>query len=210
MNKVILAALAAAAVVVPAVTGPALAQSATELPGRVDPSRVAAGRYTVDTDHTQVVFTANHFGFTDYVGLIGGATGTLTLDPAKPDTAKVTIDIPLKSVVTTSSKLNGHLQTADFFDTKKFPTATFESTEIAAEGNTARITGNLTLRGVTRPVVLDARFTGAGVNPMNKAATVGFSATTTIKRSDFGVSFGLPVVSDEVGLEIVAAFEKAN
>lgn len=88
--------------------------------------------------------------------------------------------------------------------------AKFVSTSVIAKGTTAKITGNLTLNGVTKPVVLDSRFSGAGANPFNKKATVGFHATTTIKRSDFGVMYGIPVVSDNVKLDISVAFEKAS
>ncbi|MFL9825270.1 YceI family protein [Rhodoplanes sp. SY1] len=204
---------AGAAVLVAALLAatPLTAQTApAELPGKVDVSRVAGGTYKVDPDHTQVAFTVNHFGFTDYFGLLGGSTGTLTLDPKRPGAAQVTIEIPLAAAVTTSKELDAHLQAADFFETAKFPKASFRSTRVEVDGERARIVGDLTLRGVTRPVVLDARFTGAGVNPMNKAATIGFEATTSVKRSEFGMKFALPVVSDQVDLRIVAAFEKAE
>ncbi|MDC7784125.1 YceI family protein [Rhodoplanes sp. TEM] len=202
---------AAVAAVVLVLSGPASAQSAPpERPGRPDVSRVAAGTYKVDTDHTQVAFTVNHFGFTDYHGLIGGSTGSLTIDPSQPAAAKVEIEIPLGAAITTSKALDAHLQKADFFETARFPKATFRSTRIEVDGERARIVGDLTLRGVTQPVVLDARFTGAGVNPMNKAATIGFEASTSIKRSAFGMTFAVPMVSDQVDLTIAAAFEKAN
>ncbi|MBK5957768.1 hypothetical protein CCR97_06025 [Rhodoplanes elegans] len=204
---------AGAAVLVAALLAatPLTAQTApAELPGKVDVSRVAGGTYKVDPDHTQVAFTVNHFGFTDYFGLLGGSTGTLTLDPKRPGAAQVTIEIPLAAAVTTSKELDAHLQAADFFETAKFPKASFRSTRVEVDGERARIVGDLTLRGVTRPVVLDARFTGAGINPMNKAATIGFEATTSVKRSEFGMKFALPVVSDQVDLRIVAAFEKAE
>jgi polyisoprenoid-binding protein YceI len=162
----------------------------------------------VDTAHTQVAWAVNHLGFNVYHGLLGGATGTLTLDPARPAAASVTIDIPLAQAVTTSTGLDKHLATADFFDTAKYPTAQFRSTSVAVTGTRARITGNLTLRGVTRPVVLEAVFTGAGPNPMNKKPTVGFEATTSIQRSQFGMGYGLPAVGDKVDLRITAAFER--
>jgi polyisoprenoid-binding protein YceI len=181
---------------------------AEEVPGKVDASRVTAGTYKVDTSHTQVVFEVNHFGFNAYHGLLGGATGTLTLDPAKPEGAKLAIEIPLKEVVTTSTELNAHLAKDDFFDVAKHPVATFTSTKIDVSGEKATITGDLTLRGVTKSVVLDAEFTGAGENPMNKALTAGFEATTTLKRSDFGIDYALPLVSDEVDLRVTVAFEK--
>ncbi|WP_156679017.1 YceI family protein [Sphingomonas profundi] len=198
-----LAALALAAAL------PAAAQMPTKAPGTMDVKQVTAGTYSVDSGHTQVVFTVNHLGFNSYWGIFGGATGTLTIDPAKPNAATVSIEIPLNGLVTTSEKLNAHLATPDFFDAAKFPTATFKSTSVTVSGNSARIAGNLTLRGVTKPVVLDAKFTGAGNGPMPPhGLNVGFEATTSVKRSDFGISYGVPLVSDVVPLKITAAFEK--
>lgn len=201
-------ALAALAFATSIITVPVIAQLPTTPPGKADASLVKAGNYAVDSAHTQIVFTVNHLGFNSYYGIFGGATGSLTLDPAKPATSSVSIEIPLAELVTTNQQLNAHLAAPDFFDTKKFPTASFKSTSVTVDGTKAKIAGNLTLKGVTKPVVLDAWFTGAGPAPMTKAATVGFEATTTIKRSDFGVSYGVPIVSDEVPLRITVAFEK--
>jgi len=187
---------------------PALAQMPMKAPGAPEPSRVSAGTYKADPGHTQVGFTVNHLGFSFYRGLFGEVTGTLTLDPKMPSAAKVSIDIPVTKVVTTSSKLNEHLMKPEFFDAAKFPTAHFESTSVTVSGMTAKIVGNLTLKGVTKPVTLAAQFVGAGKAPMGGKDGIGFEATTTIKRSDFGVSYGIPLVPDEVPLTISAAFEK--
>ncbi len=117
-------------------------------------------------------------------------------------------------MTTASSGLTDHLLRAgkdggkpDFFGPSPAD-ARFVSTKVVADGMNAKITGNLTLNGVTKEVVLDAEFTGAGANPFNKKATVGFEADTTIKRSDFGIAYGLPMVGDEVELDISVAFEK--
>lgn len=197
----VLAAAAAAIIAVPVI-----AQMA--VPGAKDPTRVKAGTYTVDGAHTQVMWRVNHLGFNDYFGIFGDAKGTLTLDPAKPSAAKVTIEIPIASVATNSSGLTAHLMKPEFFDSAKFATATFTSTSVVVDGTEAKISGNLTLKGVTKPVVLDAEFSGAGAHPMNKKDTIGFHAETKIKRSDFGISYGVPMVPDEVPLEISVAFEK--
>ena len=183
---------------------PAIAQ----VPGQPNVAAVKAGTYRADPGHSQVAFSVTHFGFNVYNGLFGGITGTLTLDPKMPAAAKVLIDIPVAQVVTTSGKLNEHLQSPDFLDAARFPTAHFESTAITANGRNARISGNLTLHGVTKPVVLNARFIGAGTNPMNKAETVGFEATTTIQRSQFGIAKYVPAVTDAVDLRITVAFER--
>ena len=188
---------------------PILAQMPTTVPGAKDPSRVKAGTYTVDGAHTQVMWRVNHLGFNDYFGLFGDAKGTLTIDPAKPSAASVQIEIPISSIATNSGGLTDHLKKPEFFDAAKFSTATFKSTSVAVDGAKAKISGDLTIKGVTKPVVLDAEFAGAGAGPMNKKDTLGFHAETKIKRSDFGVSFGIPFVPDEVPLQISVAFEKS-
>ena len=206
MRKIIAASLLMAAAV------PLLAQMPTTPPGAKDASRVTAGTYTVDPHHTQVLFKVNHLGFNNYFGIFGSATGTLTLDPAKPSAAKVEISVPLSGLVTTSTALNEHLMKPEFFDSTKFPNATFKSTSvvIGKDGDDAKITGDLTIKGITKSVVLDAEFEGAGImpNPAGKQQTIGFSAETKIKRSDFGISYGIPLVPDEVPLKITVAFER--
>ncbi|MGK2912248.1 MAG: YceI family protein [Sphingobium sp.] len=200
--------LAPAALLLAAVAiGPVVAQSAAQLPGQPDATRVTGGTYTIDPNHTQAVFAYNHFGFTSNAGIISGFTGTLVLDPKKPSAASLTVDIPVSSLQTGIPKFQEHLASADFFDFAKFPTAKFVSTSVKIEGTTADITGNLTLHGVTKPITLDAKFVGAGT-AMNKKETVGFAATGVIKRSEFGIGKYAPMVSDEVELKIVAAFEK--
>ena len=201
--------LAASALALTALAlGPVVAQDAPALPGTPDPARVQAGTYAIDPAHTQIAFTVNHFGFNNYVGLFGTPTGSLTIDPKQPEKASLTVEIPMNEVRTSSTKLDEHLKTPDFLDSAKYPTAKFVSTSIKVNGNEADITGNLTLHGVTRPVTIDAQFTGAGTHPMNKKLNIGFSGTTTIKRSDFGIDKFVPLVSDEVKLAITAAFEK--
>lgn len=205
MNKALLA-LAPLALAVPL-----LAQTApAELPGKADPARVTAGTYALDKTHTQVNWQVNHFGFNDYFGLFGDITGTLTIDPANPSAAKVDVEIPIGSVATSSTGLTDHLKKPDFFDTAKFPTARFVSSSVTVDGSKAMIKGDLTMLGVTKPVELETRFEGAGNNPFNKKATIGFHAATTIKRSDWGMNKYVPMVGDEVKLRISAAFEKAS
>jgi polyisoprenoid-binding protein YceI len=100
------------------------------------------------------------------------------------------------------------MATADFLDAANHPTARFVSRTVTVDGNQATIVGDLTLRGVTRPVTLNARFVGAGTNPMNRKETVGFHATTSVNRSEFGMNYAVPMVSDKVELTISVAFEK--
>ena len=195
---------------------PMIAQMPTEAPGKADKSRVAAGSYTADSAHSLIGWKVDHLGFNDYFGLFGDVTGTLDLDPANPAAAKVTATIPVSKIVTANAALTGHLLKpapaggkADFFGAAPAD-AKFVSTSVVpgADGTSATVNGNLTLNGVTKPVTIAATFAGAGVGPMNKAQTVGFHGKSTIKRSEFGVGYGVPMVSDEVELDITIAFEK--
>jgi polyisoprenoid-binding protein YceI len=171
-------------------------------------SSIKAGSYRVESYHTQVIFAVSHFGFTNYAGLFSGATGSLQFDPAHPGAAKLDVTIPVQSIDTTVPKLTDELKGAQWFDTAKFPSATFTSTNVViGESGDATITGNLTLHGITKRVVLQAHLIGAGVNPIDKAYTVGFEATATIKRSEFGVTMYVPAVGDDVRLTIAGAFE---
>jgi len=198
----------------PALLLTGLAGALVAQPGKPDPAAVTGGAYTADAGHTLVKWQVDHFGFTPYFGIFGDVTGTLQLDPKNPSAAKVEVTIPVSKVTTANAGLTGHLlkaaeagKAADFFGANPAD-AKFVSTNVAVSGQTAKITGNLTLNGVTKPVTLDAKFYGAGKSPMGGKENVGFTATGAIKRSDFGVSFALPMVSDEVKLEIVAAFVK--
>lgn len=194
----------------------ALAQAPTSVPGSRNPAAVTGGTYKVDPGHTLVVWTLDHFGFSPYSGIFGEVTGSLTLDPKRPNSAKVDVTIPVSKVVTASAGLTEHLLRGgkdggmpDFFGASP-ANARFVSTSVVAAGQKARITGNLTLNNVTRPVTLDASFYGAGKLPpqMGGKENVGFRATGTIIRSQFGLGFGTPLLGDEVKLEISAAFEK--
>ena len=185
-----------------------IAQAPAEVPGSKDVAKVSGGSYKVDGGHTQIVFAYDHMGFTNNVGVFAEPTGTLMLDKANPSASTVSIDVPIANLKTGVAKLDEHLLKADFFDVAKFPTAKFVSTSVKAEGTGATITGNLTIKGITKPVTLDAEFYGAGTNPMNKQENVGFVATGSIKRSEFGMGYAVPVVGDAVELKIIAGFQK--
>jgi polyisoprenoid-binding protein YceI len=169
---------------------------------------VKAGTYKVESYHTQVGFSLSHFGFTNYSGLFSGATGSLRLDPANPGASRLEVTIPVQSILTTVPALTDELKGEKWFDVTKFPQATFTSTSVAVgPDGAATIAGNLTLHGVTRPIVLHAHLVGTGMNPIDKMYTVGFQASGTIKRSDFGVSLYAPALGDDVDLTIAGAFE---
>jgi polyisoprenoid-binding protein YceI len=196
---------------------PLLAQNAPpQKPGAKDAKRVTAGSYKTDPNHTLIGWRVDHLGFNDYFGVFGEASGTLTLDPKAPNAAKVDITIPVSKVTTASAGLTAHLLRPgkdggppDFFGAAPAD-AHFVSTSVKATGMKAAITGNLTLNGVTKPVTLNAEFSGAGKTPpfMGGKETVGFHAKGVIKRSDFKVLGALPFVSDQVWLDITVAFEK--
>jgi polyisoprenoid-binding protein YceI len=197
----------AAALLIAFIAAPALAAG----PASTDPAAVAAGNYAVEGSHTRVQFSVSHMGFSDWYGDFAGTTGTLSLDPKQLAATKLEISIPVASVTTTNAKLDAELKSAEWFDAGKHPTIRFVATKVErTAADRANITGDLTFHGVTRPVVLDARFNGAGINPLSKAYTIGFNATTTINRSDFGVKTYVPLIGDAVTLRISAAFEKAK
>jgi polyisoprenoid-binding protein YceI len=184
------------------------AASAQEVPGKADVTRITGGTYKVDPNHTQVAWSVDHMGFSTLFGMFGQPSGTLTIDPKEPAKAKLDVTFPMSGLTVTSEKFATHLASPEFLDAAKYPDATYKSRVVAPAGEKATIEGDLTLHGVTKPVTLTASFHGAGINPMTKAETIGFSATTKIKRSDFGLGAFAPVVSDEVEVTIVGAFEK--
>lgn len=176
--------------------------------GMRDTKMVSGGIYAVDPNHTQVLFAFDHLGITNNLGLIARPSGTLALNPAKAEDAKVEISFPVKNISTGIPGFNEHLMSPDFFEAEKHPSATFISTAIKIDGMEAEITGDLTIKDITKEVTLDASFTGAGTNPRSKKENIGFSAEAVIKRSDFGLGYGVPMVGDTIELKITAAFEK--
>ncbi|WP_156839436.1 YceI family protein [Novosphingobium aquimarinum] len=187
----------------------------SQAPGAAEVSRISGGTYQADPQHTLVEWSVDHMGFSPYFGLFGSIDGTLQLDPSNPEAAKVDVTIPVAKVTTASEGLNEHLLKPaegsgkpDFFGANP-QDAKFVSTKVEKTGDdTAQITGDLTLNGFTRPVTLDTHFYGAGT--MRGQENVGFEATASIMRSDFGLGFAVPLVSDTVELKIAAAFTKSE
>ena len=189
------------------VATPVLAQT----PPTRDPAQIQAGTYAVDPGHTQVGWRVSHMGFSNYAGGFSDVSGTLELQPKNPAAAKLSVKIPVASVTTTSAKLTDELKGDQWLDAAKFPDMTFVSTKVVPAGKDhAKVTGDLTLHGVTQPVTLDVTLVGAGVNPLSKKYTVGFEATGTLKRSEFGVKTYVPLIGDELHLTIAGAFEKQD
>ncbi|MBX9725788.1 MAG: YceI family protein [Rickettsiales bacterium] len=164
---------------------------------------VPSGTYVIDPSHTSVNFGISHLGFSTYQGRFNTIAGSLNFDPKAPEQSTLTVTIDAASIDTNHAELEGKLKSADWFDTAKFPTATFTSTSITKlTDTTGKLTGDLTLHGVTKPVTLDVTFNGAGNNPFANVPQLGFSAKGSIKRSDFGISQYLPAVGDEVSIMI--------
>lgn len=167
-------------------------------------AHAAAETFTLDPQHTYVLFHINHLGFSTQAGK-WYAKGTLVLDKDIPTNSKVNVSIQLGNVVTGIPELDKHLKGKLFFDVSKFPMATFVSDKVdLVSKDTAKVHGMLTLHGVTKPITLDVKLNQVGVNPINEKMTAGFSATTTIKRSDFGMTTLLPSLGDEVNLKVEA------
>lgn len=159
--------------------------------------------YQIDPTHTATVFNWNHFGFSTPSANFSDIQGTINVDNAKPANSSVDVTIPLSSLNTNVKALDEHLKTADFFNAEKYPNITFKSTKVQALGkNKYKITGNLTIKDVTKPVVLDAVLNKQGVHPMTKAESIGFNATTSFNRSAFGVGAYVPNVGDKITVNI--------
>ena len=165
-------------------------------------AQAAPATYKLDPNHTQVIASWNHFGYSNPIANFGNVDGTLVYDPDKVEASSVNVTLPLSGLDALVPDLTEHLRSADFFDAEKWPNATFKSTKVEkGEGNKLKVTGDLTIRDVTRPVVLDVTLNKAGQG-RNGEPKVGFNATTTIKRAQFGVAKFIPNVSDDIELRI--------
>lgn len=168
----------------------------------VTAAQAAEETYTFDQHHSYVQWRISHFDFSHPSGK-WFVEGTLVLDKEKPQNSKVTANIKVADLDTGIKEFDEHLKAALFFDVKKFPQATFVSDKVIVTGKkTAKVQGMLTLHGVTKPVTLNVTFNKADVSPITNKNTVGFSATTKFKRSEFGMTALLPGVGDEVSIVI--------
>jgi len=159
--------------------------------------------YKIDPNHTNVLASWTHFGFSRPSVNFGQADGTIVYDAEDVGASRVQVTLPLKGLSAFAEDFYDHLTSADWFDAAKYPDATFKSTAVEAAGEgKLKVTGDLTVKGVTKPVVLDVILNQAAEHPMGKRAAIGFDATATVKRSDFGLAKYAPNVSDEVALRI--------
>lgn len=191
----------------PAATAAAPADAAVAAPADAAPAAPAvtavSGTYQLDPTHTDVLAQWTHFGFSQPSAHFGISEGTLVYDAADVSKSSVQVTMPISGINSFVDKLDEHLASGDFFDAGKFPNATFKSTSVAAAGtNKLTVTGDLTIKDVTKPVTLDVTLNGAGEHAMLKKQAIGFTATAAIKRGDFGVGAYAPNVSDDVQLRI--------
>ena len=168
-------------------------------------------KYVLDPSHSQVVFSYNHLGFSNTTGMFSGFEGEIMFDQEAPANSSVTVSMPVMSMITGWEKRFEHFMSDDFFGASEGDMVTFESTGIEVTGdNTALITGDLTLNGVTKSVVLDAQLNQAGEHPMAGKPWAGFDASTTLTRSDYGLEKFAPYVGDDVQVEISIEAMKAE
>jgi polyisoprenoid-binding protein YceI len=173
-----------------------------------------AEKYDIDASHSGVVFGWNHFGFSNPTARFDRIEGSVLLDKADLTKSSISVTLPLEGLDTGVAKLDEGLKSSDFLDAAKYPTITFKSTKVEKTGeNGLKITGELTVHGVTKPVTLDAKVNKIGIFEIPgviKAQAAGFDATTVIKRSDFGVSKYVPAVSDEILVRITLDAKQAQ
>ncbi|MAC81233.1 MAG: hypothetical protein CML66_24605 [Rhodobacteraceae bacterium] len=171
----------------------------------------APEEYVLDSSHSQIVFSYNHLGFSTGYGMFSGFEGTIEFDAEDPASSTVSVSMPVESMITGWQPRFDHFMSDDFFGASDDDVVTFTSTSIEVTGDdTALITGDLTLNGVTKEVVLDTKLNQAGEHPMEGKRWLGFAATTTLVRSDYNLGMFAPYVSDEVQVEISIEAMKAE
>jgi len=159
--------------------------------------------YTIDASHTNILLRVSHGGFSEMVLEALQPEGTIVFDKENPTKSAVQLTLKSSNIDGDDEKFNEHLHSADFFDAKNHPEITFKSTNIKMiDENTGIITGDLTLRGITKPVNLNVDFNKAGQNPSSKKDVIGFTASGSLNRSDYMMNYGLPFVGDKVTLDI--------
>ncbi|MEM8987759.1 MAG: YceI family protein [Pseudomonadota bacterium] len=172
-----------------------------------EPAALRAGQYELDPAHAAVLFKVDHLGFSKYVGRFETVEASLDFDSARPEAAKLTAIVAIESLDVANPSFAETLKGDEWFGAETFPQAVFESRSIEITGeNTGRVTGDFTLKGVTRPMTLDVAFNGGARNLITRRYTLGFSAVGTFKRSDHGLDNLIPAIGDDVELEIHAEF----
>lgn len=174
-------------------------------------SSFAAETYRLEKSHADLLFSIDHAGFTRKYGSFRDFDATLLYDAAKLDNSKVEVTVKTGSLDTGWPERDAHTKGAEFLDATKYPEIRFVSTKIVpAKNQELRIEGDLTLHGVTKPVSLTAKLNKAGPNPFNKLPTLGFSATGSLQRSDFGMAAGIPLIGDTVTITLEVEFKQTR
>ncbi|MBP4978218.1 polyisoprenoid-binding protein [Acinetobacter baumannii] len=167
--------------------------------------------YKIDPTHTATVFSWNHFGFSTPSANFSDIQGVIKVDNAKPANSSVNVTIPLSSVNTNVPALDKEFQEEAWFNAAKYPNITFKSTKVETKDKKHfKITGDLTVKGITKPVVLDAVLNKQGEHPMAKVPAIGFNATTSFNRSDFGLGNYVPNVGDKITVNITTEATAAS
>lgn len=171
--------------------------------GIINPVFAEAEQYEFDRGHTRIFFEVDHLGFSNYRGMFHDYEGGFVYDADKIENSKIQVTIDMASADMYFEKMNEHLLAADLLNVSKYPSGRFVSTSITQESdNLAKVKGELSLLGVTHPVVLDVKFNRAAEHPFTKKFTRGFTATGVIDRTDYGINYAAPLVSKEVRLTI--------
>ncbi len=163
----------------------------------------AAQKYDIDQNHTKLTFSWDHLGFSRPSAALEKFSGDFQFDAADPTKSSISVTFPLEGLHTGVAKLDEDLKSPGFFDAAQYPDITFKSTKVEKVGaDGLKITGDLTVHGVTKPVVLNGKVNKIGDNPMGKGPSAGFEADATLKRSDFGIGKLVPAVSDEIKVHV--------
>jgi len=175
------------------------------------PAFAAPQKYDIDPGHTQILFTWNHLGFSNPSATLEKIGGEFQLDTADLTKSSITVVLPLEGLHTGVPKLDEHLKTPEFFDASKYPEIRFKSTKVEKSGAEGlKLSGDLSMHGITKPVVLNAKINKIGDNAMMKTKSAGFDADVTLKRSDFGLSYAVPAVSDDIHVHITLSADIAK
>lgn len=174
---------------------------------QVEVSQWKGGAYKLDPDHASFIFSINHLGFSNYIGRFNKLDASLDFDPDKPEDAHLSATVQIDSLDVNNPTFSEELKGSSWFNAKEFPIAYLESTQITLiDENQATLEGNLTLKGITKPVMFDVSFNGGADNFLTGKYTLGFTVKGMIKRSDFDISYLVPAIGDEVELQISAEF----
>lgn len=179
--------------------------------GALSTPAISADKYVFDASHSQIIFSYNHLGFSTSFGMFSGFEGEALLDVDNPSSSSVSVEFGANTIITGWKERTDDLLSAEFFNADMNPLVTFKSTIVETTGDdTAKVTGDLQINGITKPVTLDVKLNQMGDNPLFGKPWAGFDATTTVLRSQFGMEKYAPFISDEVKLTISVEMSKAE